>query len=156
MKQRALYAIGAVFAVACVMATLTVLNYNPVLNKILSRVESIHRTTHGEDVHLSLSETSSVARSSADKSWRRTNLLVTEYRSRIGARLSALASRQAAADDPEVIQLARDVIDPVPPTAETVGIKRSREFVKTPQAAVVEKLTKQKVTKLLCNLLSAR
>lgn len=75
-----------------------------------------------------------------DKSWRRVNRFSVEYQSQLASRLSALSSRMAAADDPEVIQLANDVIDPVPSTA-AAGIKRSREIVKTPQASEVETIT---------------
>jgi hypothetical protein len=80
-----------------------------------------------------------------DKSWRRTNHIITQYRPEIAARVSTLTSRKAPADDPEVIQLARDVIDPVPATAAN-GIKRSRDIVKTPQAMEVTKITKGMVT----------
>jgi len=83
--------------------------------------------------------------STSDKSWRITNRLVVEYRVDIASRLDKLVSRKALADDPEVVQLAADVIDHVPLTA-AVGIKRSREIVKTPQAKSVEKLTNRKVS----------
>jgi len=82
--------------------------------------------------------------STLDKSWRITNRLVVEYRADIASRLTKLVSRKALADDPEVVQLAADVIDHVPVTA-AIGIKRSREIVKTPQAESVEKLTNRKV-----------
>jgi hypothetical protein len=75
-----------------------------------------------------------------DKTWRRTNHIITQYRPDIEERLISLASRKAPQDDTEVIQLARDVIDPEPATA-AVGIKASSAITKTPQAAEVEKIT---------------
>jgi hypothetical protein len=71
-----------------------------------------------------------------DKTWRRTNHLITQYRPDIDERLMSLSARKAAADDPDVVQLARDVIDPVPDTT-SAGIKRAHGIVKTPQAAEV-------------------
>jgi hypothetical protein len=79
-----------------------------------------------------------------DKSWRQTNRLVVQYRPQIAEQLTALVARSAGADDPEVISLAHALIDPVPQTA-AIGIKRSREFVKTPQAAEVETITRRMV-----------
>lgn len=90
----------------------------------------------------------SMLSTSSDKSWRQTNRLVVEYRSEIAARLTKLVSQHAVGDDPEVVKLAADVIDHVPLTA-SIGIKRSREIVKTPQAESVEKITNRKVHKYI-------
>ena len=80
-----------------------------------------------------------------DKSWRQRNRVASEYRPDIGRRVAALASAKSTAGEPEVVRLARDVIDPIPEMAD-VGLKRSRIVVKSPQAEKVDQLTGQKVT----------
>jgi len=82
--------------------------------------------------------------SSFDKSWRQTNRHLVEFRTDIAARVSDLASRKALADDPEAIKLAADVIDH-PPVTSSIGIKRSHDILKTPQAASVVEITNSKV-----------
>lgn len=139
MKKRAYVKTCAVLCVLCVL-TFLLMRHCDVTDSRKALTEYLSsRTEVGNEAAESLNQ--------LDKTWRRTNHIITQYRPDIGARLSSLTSRQAPADDPEVIQLARDVIDPVPVTAAD-GIKRSHEIVKTPQAVEVAKIINATVKRI--------
>ena len=70
------------------------------------------------------------------------NRLVTDYDADVARRVAELAKRRAQSRDPELISLARDVIDP-PPT-NNAGYKMFKVF-ETPQSAEVDKLLEQMV-----------
>lgn len=108
-------------------------------DKSISRrqVMELHLQSTSEITEQKISDDTSDVR---DKTWRQTNHIITQYRPDIEARLLSLTERKAHADDPEVIRLARDVIDPVPATIAS-GMRRSHPgLVKTPQVAEVEKI----------------
>lgn len=71
------------------------------------------------------------------------NRLVTDYNPDMARRVDEMAKRRAESRDPELISLARDVIDP-PPTNDA-GYKMF-QVLKTPQAAEVDKLLEQMVS----------
>jgi len=68
---------------------------------------------------------------------------VTDYNPDMARRVDEMAKRRAESRDPELISLARDVIDP-PPTNDA-GYKMF-QVLKTPQAAEVDKLLEQMVS----------
>jgi hypothetical protein len=154
MKRRACLLICVAFSVPCVILTLLAADFHVDRQTESAAAQTSNFTINDRKAHsalpplmppvTSLATVAVSPQKPVDKSWRRTNRLVVEYQPELAARLSAQASRMTAADDPEVIQLARDVIDPVPMTAP-IGIKRSREIVKTPQAEAVETITGKKV-----------
>lgn len=80
-----------------------------------------------------------------DRTWRQTNRLTIEYRPDVRRRLSELIERRARSNDSQLVRFARDLIDPMPRSALTFGLKRSRNLVTTPQALKVEQLTNRKV-----------
>lgn len=73
------------------------------------------------------------------------NRLVTDYDADVARRVAELAKRRAPSRDPELISLARDVIDP-PPT-NNAGYKMFK-VLETPQSSDVDKLLDRMVSEL--------
>jgi len=71
------------------------------------------------------------------------NRLVTDYDADVARRVAALAARRARSRDPELISLARDVIDP-PPT-NNAGYKMFR-VTESPQSIEVDRLLQRLVS----------
>ena len=65
------------------------------------------------------------------------NRLVTDYDADISRRVAALARRRAQSRDPELISLARDVIDP--PPINNAGYKMFK-VTETPQSTEVDRI----------------
>jgi hypothetical protein len=73
--------------------------------------------------------------------FRQINRIVTQYDDDVRSRLASVTSRRAPAGDPEVVELARDLLD-VPPDNRN-GIKHVRYIMKTPQAEKVDEITQK-------------
>jgi len=77
------------------------------------------------------------------------NRLITDYDADIARRVAAMAKRRARSRDPELIALARDVIDP--PPSNDAGYKMFHVF-ETPQSTEVDKLLEKMVSSVgLCS-----
>ena len=70
------------------------------------------------------------------------NRLVTDYDADISRRVAALARRRALSRDPELISLARDVIDP--PPINNAGYKMFK-VSETPQSTEVDRILERMV-----------
>jgi len=77
------------------------------------------------------------------------NRLITDYNSDVARRVAALAKRRAGSRDPELITLARDVIDP-PPTNDA-GYRMFHVF-RSPQSTLVDELLNNMVSSLYATM----
>jgi hypothetical protein len=75
--------------------------------------------------------------------WRLINHFVVDYRPELAVRLDRLTSMKAEANNPEVIALARDVIEPLPSMPALMRL--SHVITRTPQAESVDNITEHMV-----------
>jgi hypothetical protein len=75
-----------------------------------------------------------------------------DYRPDIATRVERLVLANAMADEPEVVRLARDVIETPPKEAWSSPIKQSHMIIQTPQARKIDELTSNKVSKVIITM----
>jgi hypothetical protein len=71
--------------------------------------------------------------------WRLINHFAVDYRPELAVRLDRLTSMKTEANNPEVIALARDVIEPLPAMPSLMRL--SNVVMRTPQAESVDNIT---------------
>ena len=82
---------------------------------------------------------STKASTSNDQQLRRpVNRVLADFRPDLAERIRRLEAANASADNPEVVRLARDVIDGIPVSAGKSPIKESLSIDQTPQALAID------------------
>jgi len=76
----------------------------------------------------------------ADSLWRPVNRVLADFRPELAERIKRLEAANTSADSPEVIELARDVIDGIPASAFMFPIKQSLTLDQTPQARTIDEI----------------